>query len=323
MYYITSRDQLIAELSSRASKRAEIRASVSSFIQNQYGIEDLFGILDRFFSGIGSGEPHAILARQVASISTEDLSFTVGAKALGLSPLTIPFGRDSYTSRNHDKLHRVKIPWTSWSKKGNLIIEYERATRMTNAEIEGSPLDRIEVPFCGNLVSYHANLRELVTGERPNFDVSSLYVDFLRASSKKPEFVFREHNGREMRTRPDHGLILDRDRPPASWYYVLYLSWFIDGSLILFETYDNPLSEVIHAKSLFEDTVRKIVDGTGIAPLIVKIPHLSMDMLYCNRHILRDGKTALLKLSKTAQSLDTTDTVSFFRHLADQVIGYR
>ncbi|HEY0907999.1 MAG TPA: hypothetical protein VGE35_01480 [Candidatus Paceibacterota bacterium] len=323
MHYITSKSQLHSELSIRASKRAQIRASVSSFIQSQYGIDDVFARIDAFFEPVRKDRPLAVLARQVASVCAEDISFTIGAESLGLQPITIPFGRDAYTSKNHDKLHRVKMPWISWNEKSEMAIEYEKATRVPGSDIEGMPLDRIPIAFSGDLVSYHSDLREQVTGERPPLDVSLLYTDMLRVARKKPPFVYREKGGGETKASVGAEGILDRDRPPASWYYVLYLSWFIDGTYVLFETYDNPLSEVVHAKSLFEDTVGKIITGTGFSPLVVKVPHLSMDMLYCNKHILSDGKAAMAKLSASALALDTNDTVAFFRKIADQVIAYR
>ena len=324
MHYVTSAAALTDVLKSRASQREEIRTSVESFVREKYGIDDLYRILDGFFGSPSEQGPLAVLARQVASVSTEDISFVVGASALGLRHETIPFGRDAFTARNHDKLRRVRIPWISWSKKGNMVLAHQSITPATNEELEGMPLDRIRTEDGTDMVAYHSRLREIATGRPVRLDVSPLHVELLRAARRKPSFVFRETEQRERRhVMSTESAIFDRDRPPAAWYYVLYLSWFVDGTRVLFETYDNPLSEVAHAKRLFEDAADCIRSGTGFGPIVVKIPHLSNDMLYCNRHILNDGPGAIEALSRAASSFDTSDTVAFFRKIADEVIAYR
>jgi dihydroorotate dehydrogenase len=92
--------------------------------------------------------------------------------------------------------------------------------------------------------------------------------------------------------------------------------------MVLFETYDNPLADVPQAKKMFEQAVDEVKRGTGHVPLVVKIPPLSMDMLYCNRHFL-DNRDALSAVRESTEGTDMGDTVRDFRTIADAVIQYR
>lgn len=322
--YITSKDALQRALSERISRREEARNRVNEFVRTGYGIPAMTEILPRFFSFLHQEEPVAFLARQVASMCVEDVAFEVGARSLGLQPVVVPFGQDTFTKDNHDKLHRVKIPWTSWSKKGHLVLAHERICQGSNDDIEGLPLDRI---ICGNgesLPRFHQGLRARANITAATTDVSPLHTFLLTNAPSRPQFIFRETAGGrvEKRSLAESDLILTRDRPPASWYYPYYLSWFIDGTMVLFETYDNPIGEVCYAKAMFEKAMHIVTAETGFVPLVVKIPPLSKDMLYCNRHFL-EKSDSVQSIAHKAAGVEVKDTVAFFRSIADAAIAFR
>lgn len=319
--YITSYDALQRALSDRACRREEIRDRVNSFVQSTYGIETMTGILPKFFSFLEKEEPVGFLARQIASVCIEDIAFQVGVHSLGLQPVTAPFGRDSFTSKNHDKLHRIKIPWISWSKKGNMVLAHERACTRNSEELEGVPLDKIVCHDGSILPDFHTNLRKKACLIESTSDVSLLHSYMLAQARNRPRFVYRETANREEKVALVEGAIVEaRDRPPASWYYPYYLSWFVDGSMVLFETYDNPLAEVPHAKMLFEKAMSHVAIGTGFMPLVVKIPPLSKEMLYCNRHMLEGNRVQAI--AEQAIRVDKADTVVFFQSIAESVTRF-
>ncbi len=321
--YLTSYDALQRALQERIRHQAEARERIDDLVRSVYGIDEaMTGVVSKCFGSSQEGVPDAILARQIASMCVEDVAFGVGARRIGLRPVVAPFTRDAFSCRNHDKLCRVKVPWISWSKKGNLVLAHERVSEASNEDLEGRPLDTIVCASGTTLPDFHQALRVRANVATETADVAALHSFMLERACRRPAFVFREVNGREERCelRRDE-VVLPRDRPPASWYYLYYLSWFVDGSRVLFETYDNPVGEVSHARELFEGVMRSIAANTGFLPLVVKIPPLSKDMLYCNRHLLRQSASA--ELAERVPRSNTTDTVAFFRAIADAVIGFR
>ncbi len=321
--YLTSYDELQRALEQRRKRSEEIRESANAFAQHRYGIENMLGIVEQSFGFMHKDRSYAFLARQIASVCAEDIAFETGARLMGVEPATVSFVRDAFTRSNHDKLHRVRMPWISWSKKGNLVLAHERICARTNDELEATPLDRI---ICANgvtLPAYHEDLRTRVGMRGLLSDVSAVQQELLSAARYRPGYLFREVCGKEHKHVLVPGEeIQERDRPPASWYYPLYLSWFLDGSLVLFETYDNPMGDVVHAKSLFERTMQDVTNGTGFAPLIVKIPPLSKEMLYCNRHFL-DEKGGINAVAREAAGVPKNDTVALFQAIAESIIRFR
>jgi hypothetical protein len=341
--YITSVNELRQVLRERRRKHAEIRSAWNRFIERRYGIQDVAGVIENYFSISCDSDPIALLARQIASICVEDIAFNLLACALQLEPLTAPFIRDAFTADNHDKVHRIKIPWISWPQRCRaMVLQYEQLTPYAGDRLEGVPLDRIDLPNGGTLVEFHAGLREKIIPRAATRDVSQLHTHLLWLARNRPPYVFREINGRERKTdltgghhehpcfspelvvHPHAGpdsVVYPRDRPPASWYYPLYFSWFLDGSMVLFETYDNPIGNVSHAKALFEETMGEVWRETGYLPLVVKIPPLSKEMLYCNRHLLEQGGCFEDLGKKMPMCLD--HTVLLAETIAHKVINFR
>jgi hypothetical protein len=318
--YVTSYDGLMRALDERRTRFHEARASVNAFVRRRYGLDHMMEMADEMFSG--HEVPVAVLARQIASICVEDVAFVAGARRMGLTPLTLTFTRDAFTKNNHDKLNRVKVPWVSWSKKGNLVRGYDRIVRESNDALERVPLDRIRCVDGTLLPDYHTALRKTAGIVGAVDDVFTLDRRILSAARNRPAFVYREVGGREVRYPIDATTPLEsRDRPPAEWYYPYYLSWFIDGTFVLFETYDNPMGEVSHAKAMFEGAMREVASETGFVPLIVKVPALSKEMLYCNRHLMQPD--AFVEVSTQAKRHPMDDTVTFFRNVAETVTNFR
>ncbi|MGE5540911.1 MAG: hypothetical protein ACM3TU_01350 [Bacillota bacterium] len=321
--YVTSYDELAREIDHRREHREEIRASMNAFAKARYGVRDMHSLVARHIPFQEDGFPAAVLARQIASVCAEDVAFELGARRLACAPLVLTFTRDSFTKNNHDKLHRVKVPWIEWSKKGNLVLEFERLSPCSNDQLEAIPLDRIGTVTAVSLPEHHLALRAAAGMRGEVKDVFPLTSTMLHRATNRPEFVYREIEERERRISVSATDPLEnRDRPPASWYYPYYLSWFLDGTLVLFETYDNPLGDVAHAKSLFERTMQDVTIATGYSPLVVKVPPLSKDMLYCNRHLLGCAN-AWERLEEVTSGTCMDDTVTFFRTIAEAAIAFR
>ncbi|MES2225915.1 MAG: hypothetical protein V4480_03870 [Patescibacteria group bacterium] len=203
-----------------------------------------------------------------------------------------------------------------------MLTQYVRASSDSNAVLEGVPLDGIICEDGVTLPDYHHELRQKAGMCGPVGDVSRFHTYMLEQARNLPEFVYRINGRSEVR----HVLgldraILERDRPPSFWYYPYYLSWFMDGTLVMFETYDNPLGGVAQAKDMFERVVRELYEGIGFLPLVVKIPPLSKDMLWCNRHFLEHGDDGTL--AQAAARLPYGDTVQCFQSIAETVISFR
>lgn len=319
--YITSYDSLQRALEERARTTTAAREGVKRFLSAEYGFEEPVTIIPPYVS---REHPVAVLPRQIASACAEDIAFTIGAKRLGLTPLTATFVRDAFDSRNHDKYHRVRIPWVEYSRNGVRSVSHEQVSRERIPDLASVPLEQIRCLGGKNLPAHHRDLRAATRLSGPLTDVSGIHTAMLNGAGRKPRYVYRStgHGRAEERVELREGRgLTGHDRPPASWYYPYYLSWFVDGSAVLFETYDNPIAEVSEARTLFESCFRKVTEGTGFAPLIVKIPPLSNDMLWCNRHLLWDND-GIPSLEQEAEKLCIRDTVAFFRAIADSAIGY-
>jgi hypothetical protein len=317
--YLTSEGELRKALGERERRRQEIRERTSAFLDCEYGVSNAPSIIPPYVKAAG---PVAVLARQVPSVSAEDVAFTIGARVLGLVPLTAGFSRDTFNPGNEDKLHRLCIPWVEHRLDGSRSIAHERLCSDSFDSLSGVPLRNIRCMNGLPLFVHHRNLREAFRLPGWTSDATSFHKEMLQKSVRRPELVYRIEEGRERLTALAHGADLhDEDRPPASWYYPYYLSCFLDGTAVLFETYDSPNPAVSAARDLFENAVRRVRHATGYAPLVVKVPPLTKELLSCNRHLLwrNDG---ILKLEEGAAALPLTDSVSFFGRIAESVLAF-
>lgn len=184
------------------------------------------------------------------------------------------------------------------------------------SDLDGLALGGIQTKD-GRLISqYHADLRKKVFPKN-HFcgDVSNLHLKYLELATVKPYGKAFPINWPEVYPK--------QHRPSSEWYYPLYLCWFLDGAMALFETYDNPKGSVFEIKRTFEQTMDTVYRATGVYPLVVKILPLSKDMLYYNKHIL-DNPNALAEITeKSREIIENTESVhDMFKKVADIAIQY-
>lgn len=330
-YYISSVGDFNETLKLRFEKRVWARQAVDDFIEKQYGITCFTHLVHTHLplpaqAAICSGQTVGLLARQVPGICVEDVAMYMLCRKLGLFPLALSFTRDTFVMMNHDKRHRVKIPWMEWSKKNNRVLRFEDISIEGLATIERRRLDSIPVKNAPSLIEYHKSLRHQVfSGAYLMDDVSRFHGELLaRATRNMPESVYREIDGKDTMVRgkytPEEARMLIV-RPPSKWYYPLYLSMFATGEIILLETYENPDGGVPDAKILFEKTMDGLMQGHGWMPLVIQTAPLCLDMLFCNRHLLNTpGSVETLCDQATLSHATTHDTSRYF---ADMVVQFR
>lgn len=288
--YINDCDRLASVVLERLDEKAEIIRRRDEWVWRTYGIVDLSSIVARHMPFLVN-KPNtvfAMLARQIPGICVEDICATLMCDRLGFEPVAMSFERDVFIASNHDKLARVKIPWASLSRKGNIMVEYEHIARLDVNSLAGMPLGRIEVSSGGNLTGYHQGLRTALFGERGYVpDISAMWNEVFLAAKNKPEFAYGIIAGKEDKLRVGQALIegpmAHELRPPSGWYYPIYLSLFLTGEMVLLETYDNPDGGVPEAKKLFERAMKEVENGVGYLPIVVEIPPLTRDLLQCKR----------------------------------------
>ncbi len=192
-YYLNRTGSVPLVLQNRRRISRQVRSAVDSFIDRTYGIQDFTGLArsslpESVRQAISEGKSVGVLARQMPGISAEDMAMYLLCNRLGILPFAWSFVRDTFVGVNHDKRHRVNIPWVKWSAKGNPIITYENIAEGGLAAAERCRLDAIRVKSGGFLPAYHFGLRHQVfNGNYPNGDVSSFYGEILaRATRNRP-----------------------------------------------------------------------------------------------------------------------------------------
>ncbi len=323
--YITKLETLESIIKDRLVRRDEIHKSINSWIERSYGIKDFIGITKKYF-GLDGDKTHLTLCRQIPSVRTEDLACKIGANVLGYPLLSLPFLDDTFSPNNHEKRSYLNFKWADYGRKKNLYFYGERIVDGSIMDYSGLPLSMIKtsshIPG-ETLPEFHFGLRAKVFGESDALvDVSNLDRIYVRSSVKKPDYVFSIEN---RVSKKKHISEVDIEgvnyRPISDWYYPLYFSWFIDGSMILLETYDNELSQVSEAKKLFESTVNLIESGTGFKPLVLKVPPLDDKMLCMPKHVI-NCPSAIDSITSRFLDKKTGDSVSFFSDIADAVIDW-
>lgn len=318
-------EELNEELKRRKVLKGEIQNKLDNWIKIKYGIENFSRKFSTYFSVSAETQTVAVLARQIASVSTEDVACFIGTRLLGMKPVVATFFTDSFSSQNGDKRSRVKINWTSWSKKGNLIKTYEHLAIKSMDKLEHMLLNRIITIYGNNIPDFHLSLRSKFFGDSDCcLDVGALQKTFLLEATNKPTYWYIENENGYAKRSADMSKIEQAVRPPADWYYPYYLSWFLDGSMVLLETYDNPNDDVPEIKDSFVNAMNLIHNNVGVYPLVVRTPILSSDMLSLNRHLLEKPKS-LDELEQSAKRLDIENASLpyVFRSVADMVMAYR
>lgn len=330
MYYLETLGDLRLAIRERRLQAQSIRAKVDAWMIQQYGLSDFIQTSRHYFGlevANTANKPILLLARQLASMNIEEVACRLFASAVGFDFLLCSFKADSFCTQNHDKRQRVKVPWLSWSKKGNPVVRKEHVATQPIDKLESLALDRIETIHGPNLFDYHNGLGRQVFGvETTPLDISALHERNLRQAKYRPNTCHLiDTHGHTSKVNLTAELVSSptaRLRPPAHWYYPLYLSWFLDGSMVLLETYENPASGVPEAKEMFVRAMNRVFDQTGLYPLVARIPALTDDLLVCNTHLL--GVGAYGRLAANVPLPDDGLVIhDLLRQLADQTYAFR
>ncbi|MDD4409782.1 MAG: hypothetical protein PHW52_03985 [Candidatus Pacebacteria bacterium] len=317
-YYITKANDLATQIRARQEKQDELEKRIDTWVYSEWGIENFTGLMSDFVPDRGNG-PCGVLCRQLATIRVEEISFHMTCKHLGLDPMNITYVEDVFNTRNKDKVHLIKLPWiTGHSKNGNPIVKYEKITQFPTA---GRVLSSISIDGNGtNLPKYHHQLRMATFDDCPSeeADISMAFKTFLRSARNKPFYVYENVDGHEVRTLTRDSSLINA-RPPAEWYYPLYLLSFMTGKMVLFETYENPEGEVGKIREHFQHTMDIIKEGVGVYPLVVEIPPLKLPMMYINQAVIsNDWKSRILAPPQNGGNI-----INMFNNYASQVIALK
>jgi hypothetical protein len=275
--------KLLEEIRVRELNRDAIRKSINDFCFKEYGVCDFFAIADKYLQeNTGSNVFKICLARQVPCQNIEHLAINRLASFLtenGIETMALPmaFARDSYTSSNEYKTSLAKIPHLFRSRKGGLVVKRENILASHQREnVDGKILDRLETENGISLVDFHYSLRKSIFGESDCFvDFSSFVKEIARQSVESgslnmPEYVFIRSGIKEKKVRASEADFSNGQdpRPPADWYYFLYLMLFLDGSCALASTIDEDPRVI----SWFTANIARIEEICGFKPLFVDTP---------------------------------------------------
>lgn len=325
--YLREKDNLISEIEKREAKRGEIIEKVNEYVRKRYGIEDFLGLAARYFPAVPERTVHFILARHIASIKIEDVAHFLFAEwwnqsnQLKAVPVWPTFLRDGFNGANWSKMSCVKIPWLD-RREGKMLIQNRKIIpKRLREKIQGMILSEIPTTHGVSLPDYHLELREKVFGKTTVFDISEFWQECLKeAKSSLPVFTFVKIGDKEVRENN----ITSQSRPPAHWYYPLFLSLFVDGRRILLETYENAPD----ISGLFYQTMEEIRKDIGLSPLVLETPYsasveigeemfISQALLECNPTLLKelDWKEKIVFPQKAENNL-----FSAYREIAKEVI---
>lgn len=312
-YYIESAQHLEDVLRDRKANSGKIQRMIDEYVEAKYGIEHFSAISKSYFN-ISHSCTQAMLLRQIASVSVEDISCYVVSRILNLPIIGATLLSDNFTCNSLDKMSRIKIPWISWSKKGNMVKHNDYIAKESTQVLEGKPLVAIETRSKDMfLQAYHNELRnEVFEGNFPQVDCSNLLQKYVDLSKVKPNYMDQvgKKNGNQI-------------KPPAQWYYPLYYLWFLDGSSILFETYENSLgNKNSNVQNLFYKTMDDIWSYLGISPVVVKILPAFDEIFYCNKHIDKSGLEKIIQ-SFCRRDVSAIQFPEFFSEVANKVISYK
>lgn len=323
--YITELEALQPMIAERLVKQQSIRKKVDAWIKKAYGIKD-FNAMTKAFFRLKPEQTYLTLCRQIPSIRTEDIACFIGSKVLGHLLLSLPFIDDTFSVNNHEKRSYLHLKWAEYGRKKTLYFYGERIVDGSINDFSGKPLSAIRTSphIQGTTISdFHFYLRDKVFGaDDLRIDVSELDRMYVRSASKRPldVYLFLDGISKKMSTKKIN-VYCSNYRPPSEWYYPLYFSWFLDGSMVLLETYDNELAQVSEAKKLFESTVEIVENAIGYRPLVLKVPPLDDKMLCMPKQIIAHPE-AINEITQKFINRTSGRSVSFFSDIADAVISW-
>ena len=288
---------LAKEVERRRSQRDRICQAVNDLVRRQRGVDDFTGRSDQWMPP--EEVLHLVLARQIATVSLENLSaHLLGSwinKQFPARTETVTFVRDTWAA-NAYKQSLTTIPMLTCIRDGlaslrsiKVIPKTERTTVSAAQLLNGIParLQRSKwgIDFQGTLPDLHKLLRCRANMDGNDaFDISDFWMSCAQASSQPPPLIYAERGGRAVPMTLNGRAIDGYWRPPASWYYLLYLCLFVTGDRALIATTIEEDDESI--RNLFLRNIALIEECTGFPPLIVWLPHYS-------QHLKRPGGAPL------------------------------
>jgi hypothetical protein len=318
MYYVRKKEGLEEELSSRQSEKAEYASRIDAFAQKEFGIAD-FTEISKNGLNLRDGQRYGVLCRQVATARIEEVAYLAASRYLNLAPVNFTLTGDVFNSRNIDKVHLVKLRLiTGHSENGKPIVCVR--TLAKPSDVEGLILNKILLGKVA-LPEYHFSLRQKTFSAclPPTRDVGNLLFSlYLKAAKNPPSFVFVTDGARSVK-KETCASNLETARPPAFWYYPLYLANFVLGNLVLYETYENKRGGVPKIREDFRAAMDRVKDAVGIYPLVVQIPPLDETMLSINEALYGGGWLDKIVIPENFSG----DTVSLFELAAKQAIAIR
>ncbi|MFH1656855.1 MAG: hypothetical protein ABH919_00050 [bacterium] len=274
-YYENNRAKLEEELKGRQSRSSEIREAIDAWAEKKYGITKFSWLVDERL-----GKPKGvttILARQIPTVKLEDVMCSVASRYMEFNPVAFSLTNDRYCCRNFTKYTYIRIPWLLQNQK-KVLIEHELVvpSSLVNS-LEGRILASIATNNGDFLPDFHQKMRDKTfvgSVSYPVKDLSSFLEELVKISIRSGKYdssVFINDEGIEKKVNVKRININKLDeidvRPPAGWYYPLYLSLFLDGRRILLESFDD-----VPDFQPFQQSMDEEIGKLGLNPLILKTP---------------------------------------------------
>ena len=328
-YHIINSIQLREEINLRRAHTPQLQEKLRSFWDGE-GVDP--EVVNHHFPQTTKQVVEAVLMLPTPSIRLKEISVFVCARQLKLEPVGLGFFRDAFCSVNHDKTSCVKIPWLKKGRKG-LFVEYENIVDRDEREcLDRRILSSIRVNQTFTLPEFHENLRARVFGRAyPVTDISTFLRNALKSAFLKQLFphhlnVFLKKGDKEVPTSSIKLKEISFEevdlRPPLGWFYPLFLSLFVDGSRVLFETFETDESIA---------SIEEVKRQVGFYPLVVRVPSeahcngFNSNLLECPRDFLKEEKPRLLerleaKISSSKEGEDI-DIERLMVQIAEQALA--
>ena len=310
-------------LRERIPQQKEICSKIDTWILEEYGIPHFSAMRTSFF-GLRSGETTLVLCRQIPSATVENLACRVISEILCLPVIYPSFVEDQFYCNNKEKKSYLHVLWADRGKKETLFFHGERIVEGRLDDWNGVPLSNIQtvarIPGV-TVPDFHYFLRRKVFGENDRItEVSEFNRLCVRCARKKPNEVFVYEEGKvHKRSIEEIDISKSHFRPPADWYYPLFHSWFLDGSMVMLENYEDE-GEGKGAQVLFENAVRKTKGETGFAPLVLKTS--SHDRLLSLPRKVIESPRALQEVTKRFSGKVTGNFTFIFESVADAILDW-
>lgn len=321
--YITEMEKLGPLLKERISHKKEICLAVNVWIRKEYGIPNFSEMRNSFF-GLKEEEITLVLCRQVPSVTVENLTCHILSQILNMPIIYPSFVEDQYCFCNKEKKSYLHILWADRGRKQNLFFQGERIVSGKLDDYNGLLLSKIptapHIPGA-TVPDFHYALRKKVFGPNDRvMEVSEFNRMCVRIAKQKPEEVFVYEDSKVIKQHISKVDILSSHfRPSAEWYYPLFHAWFLDGSMIILENYDDE-GDGKGAQLLFENAEKKAEKETGFSPLVLKIS--SHDNLLSLPRKVIESPRALSDIATRFSKKAKGDFTHFFEEISNAIFEW-